>query len=49
MWAKHSPRITAYIEITAPTAVGELRFPDAASEESEETWVSQATAVIRLR
>jgi hypothetical protein len=41
--------MTAYIEITALTAVGELRFPDAASEQSEETWVSQPTATIRLR
>jgi hypothetical protein len=39
----------SYIEITAPTAVRELRFPDAASAESEETWVSQPPATIRLR
>jgi hypothetical protein len=39
----------SYIEITAPTAVGGLRFPDTASAESEETWVSQPTAMIRLR
>jgi hypothetical protein len=35
-------------DITVPTMIEQLRSPHAASEESEETWVSQPIAPIRL-